>query len=189
MESHWNWQGDPQPELTVAAFSNCETVELFLNGKSLGARPASETTNGVFRWNVTFEPGKLKAVGLRNGRAVEQDFVTAGEAARVELHPDQTKLAADGGDVSQIELRLIDAQGVLVPNVDTWCSVQVSGAGRLLGLDNGDQLNMTALKSPSRRLNQGRALAIVQSLRHPGRILVTVTPDGLSETTLELQAE
>jgi len=183
IESHWNWQNDSRAELPVEAFSNCKSVELFLNGKSLGTKTS---TNGIFRWRVPFQPGEVKAVASQDGRQVQTRLITAGAPARLELIPDQTNLAADGRDVSQIELRLVDKRGVLVPNGAASCSVKVSGAGRLLGMDNGDQRDMTPLKEPSRKLNQGRAFLVVQSLRQAGPITVTVSAQGFPDAKLNL---
>ena len=188
MQSHWNWQTNSSAALSVDVFSNCKTVELFLNGKSLGAKSSANSTNGMFRWSVRFQPGELKAVGSRDGKTVQSRLVTAGEPARVELLPDKTKLAANGEDVSQIELRLVDKNGVLVPNGATLCDVRVEGAGKLLALDNGDQRDMTPLRQPSHKLNQGRAFMVVESLREAGPITVTVSAEGLPETKLKLRA-
>lgn len=184
--SHWNWQDDPRAELPLEVFSNCKSVELFLNGKSLGRKTAAEGTNDVFQWNVPFKAGELKAVGTLDGKTVETRLVTAGKPARIELIPDRTRLAANGQDAANVELRSVDAQGNLVPNGDALCSVQVTGAGRLIGLDNGDQRDMTSLTLPARKLNQGRALAVVESSRQPGAIELTVTAPGLPAAHLRL---
>jgi beta-galactosidase len=185
IESHWNWQNDARAELPVEAFSNCGSVELFLNGSSLGSKTS---TNGIFRWRVPFQPGELKAVGSQDGHKVDTRLRMAGPPARLELIPDQTDLVADGHDVSQIELRLVDKSGVLVPDGAALCSVKVTGAGKLLGLDNGNQRDMTALTQPTRKLNQGRAFLIVQSLRRAGAINVTVSVEGFPDAKLNLRA-
>jgi beta-galactosidase len=174
--------------LPVDVFSNCKTVELFLNGKSLGAKSSTESTNGMFRWSVPFQAGELKAVGSRDGKTVQTRLVTAGPPAGLELVPDKTKLVADGQDVAQIELRLVDEKGVLIPNGDSLCQVRVEGAGKLLALDNGDQRDMTPLGQPSRKLNQGRAFLVVESLRQRGTMTVTVSAEGLPEAKLKLRA-
>jgi beta-galactosidase len=189
LESHWNWQNDSRTELPVDVYSNCKTVELFLNGKSLGSKTATQSTNGIFRWSVPFKPGELKAVGTRDRQTVQSRLITAGAPARIELVPDKTNLAANGQDVSQIEMQLVDAHGVLVPNGSPLCSVQVNGCGKLLALDNGDQRDMTQLQQPSRKLNQSRAFLVVESLRQSGPITVTVTSEGLPETQLKLRAK
>jgi len=188
VQSHWNWQGDSREALPVDVYSNCKSVELLLNGKSLGAKTSAESANGVFRWIVPFQPGELKAVGSRDGKNVQARLVTAGPPARIEMVPDKTKLAANGEDVSQIELRLVDAKGVLVPNGATLCKVQVGGAGRLLSLDNGDQRDMTRLQEASRKLNQSRAFMVVESSHQAGPITVTVSAEGLPGVKLKLSA-
>jgi beta-galactosidase len=189
VENHWNWQGDSRPELPVDVYANCEAVELFLNGQSLGRKSAAEATNCVFSWTVPFKAGELKAVGTRAGQTVEHRLVTAGAPARVELVADRAQLAADGRDVAHVEVRLVDANGMLVPNADVLCTAKVTGVGRLLGLDNGDQRDMTGLKSPARRTRQGRALALVQTARKMGTIEIVVSAPGLPEARLSLRAE
>jgi beta-galactosidase len=188
-ETHWNWENDPRELLPLDAYSNCESVELFVNGESLGRKTAAEVTNAVFHWNVPFKPGELKAVGIRSGQTVEAQLLTAGKAARIELVADRTRLAGDGRDVAHVELRLVDEKGVLIPHGDAACSVRVTGAGRLLGLDNGDQRDMTSLTSPTHKLNQGRALAIVQSGRRAGSIELTVSAEGFPDSRLQLNVE
>ena len=188
-ESHWNWAEDPRTNLPVEVYSNCKEVELFLNGKCLGVKKAADAPDRILRWNVAFEPGELKAVGWGDGKTVEDRLATAGKPARMELAADRARLAANGEDAANIELRLADAKGVLVPNGDALCTVQVSGAGRLLALDNGNQSDSTPLRSPARQLNRGRARAIVQSLAHEsGAIFVRVTVPGLPEARLTLQS-
>jgi len=189
VENHWNWQEDSRPELPVDVYANCEAVELFLNGQSLGRKSAADARNCVFSWKVPFKAGELKAVGTRAGQTVENRLVTAGAPTRLELAAEPAQLAADGRDVAHVEVRLVDANGVLVPNADALCTAKVTGAGRLLGLDNGDQRDMSALRSPTRRTRQGRALALVQSARAAGTIELTVSAPGLPEARLSLRAE
>jgi beta-galactosidase len=188
MRSDWNWANDPRPELPVEVYSNCKTVELFLNGKSLGKKTLADAPDRIRRWHVHFEPGELKAVGTGSGKTVVYRLVTAGKPARLDLNSDQTHLTANGEDVAQIKIRLVDAGGVLVPNHDVVCSVQVTGAGRLLAMDNGNQEDMTPLTAHSRKLRNGRALAIIESERHSGPILVKVTSPSLPEAELKLRA-
>ncbi len=189
VENHWNWADDPRPDLPVEVYANCETVELFLNGQSLGRKSGTEFTNCIFPWRVSFKAGELKAVGMRAGETVEQRLLTAGAPARIELVADRARLHPDGRDVTHVEVRLVDAKGTLVPNADLVCTAQVRGAGRLLGLDNGDQRDMTALASPARRTQRGRALALVQSTRSAGSIELSVSAPGLPEARLSLGAE
>jgi beta-galactosidase len=188
LEAHWNWQGDARTTLPIVVYSNCREVELFLNGRSLGAHKAdSEST---FRWETAFEPGELKAVAkATDGRTVQDSLVTAGEMARIELLAEKNALIANGEDAVHVEIRALDAKGVLVPLAAVPCSITLSGAGTLAGLDNGDQSDMTRLTNPERKLHRGRALALVRSSRSTGTIKVTVRSPGLPEAQLNLRSE
>jgi hypothetical protein len=189
MRSDWNWTDDPRQDLPVEVYSNCKTVELFLNGKSLGTKSLADAPDRIRRWRVHFEPGELKAVGSGSGKDVVYRLVTAGKPARLDLIPDHVRLAANGEDAFQIEIRLVDAKGVLVQNHDAICSVEVSGTGHLLALDNGNQEDMMPLTAHQRKLHNGRALAIVQSGRQSGPIVVKVTAPGLPEAELRSPAD
>jgi hypothetical protein len=188
-ESHWNWAQDPRAQLPVEVYSNCKTVELFLNGQSLGLKNVANAPDGFLRWNVAFQPGELKAVGRTGDKTVEYRIATAGQPARIVLLPDHQNLAADGQDAANIEVRLVDAQGVLAPDGNALCSVQVSGPGRLLAVDSGNLSDPSPLTSHTRRLNHGRALAVVQTLPAAGAIEVTVTASGLPEAHLALRSQ
>lgn len=188
LEAHWNWGGDPRPSLPIVVYSNCREVELFLNGRSLGARKAD--AEGTFGWETPFEAGELKAVGrTADGQTVEDTLMTAGNTVRLELLADRKTLSANGEDSVQVEIRAVDAKGVLVPTAALPATVTVSVAGRLAGLDNGDQSDMTRLSDPTRKLHHGRALALVLSTRLQGPITVFVNSPGLPQTQLSLRSE
>jgi beta-galactosidase len=188
LEAHWNWQGDTRTNLPVFVYSNCRDVELFLNGRSLGTHQSDR--EGSFRWNTAFEPGELKAVGqMADGQTVQQSLFTAGNPVRLELLADSMKLSANGEDAAHVEIRALDAKGILVPTAALPCTFLVSGEGTLAGLDNGDQSDMTRLTSNERKLHHGRALALVRSARSPGQIRIAVGSPGLPVAKLTLQCE
>lgn len=185
-KNHWNWK--PGTQLTVECYCNCKSVELFLNGKSLGTKSPADAPNRIPQWDVVFEPGELKAV-VRNGggETVEYRLRTAGPPARIEIAPDKKQLTQDR-DVAHLELRLVDTNGVVVPDGNGLCTVEITGPARLRALDNGDQSDSTPLRSHSRRFNGGRALAIVQSLHDQlGPIEVTVATAGVPEARIKLR--
>src|SRR5262249_9659731 len=155
----------------------------------LGKKSPGESPSRICRWSVAFQPGKLKAVGTTsNGKKVEYTLVTAGKPARLELITDRTRLTAGREDVAHVEIRVVDKKGVLVPNDDVVCSVEASGAGRLLAVDNGNQSDTTPLSASSRALYHGRALAVVQSARDGGSIVLKVSAPGLPEAKLKLRS-
>jgi len=134
---HWNWAGKEGQEIRVDALSNCEEVELFLNGQSLGRQPMKR--NSKLSWQVKYAPGTLSAKGYNGGQLVaEQKVETTGAAAAVQLTPDRSAINADGADVSVVTVAIADAQGRVVPTAGNKISFTLEGAGKIIGVGNGD---------------------------------------------------
>ncbi|HZL79597.1 MAG TPA: DUF4982 domain-containing protein, partial [Candidatus Limnocylindrales bacterium] len=134
---HWNWAGKEGQEIRVDALSNCEEVELFLNGESLGKQTMKR--NSKLTWKVKYAPGTVSAKGFNGGKVVAEAKVeTTGEAASVQLTPDRSSIKADGEDVSVFTVSVTDAQGRVVPVAQNKINFAVEGAGKILGVGNGD---------------------------------------------------
>jgi beta-galactosidase len=134
---HWNWPGKEGQEIEVRALSNCEEVELFLNGHSLGKKAMPR--NSHLQWNVKYEPGVLNAKGYNGGQLVTESKVeTTGEPAAVQLTPDRSSIRADGQDLSLVTVSVTDAQGRVVPTADNLVHFALSGPGEIIGVGNGD---------------------------------------------------
>ncbi len=188
--SHWTFPNAVGRPFAVEAPSNCETVELVVNGLSYGRQRSADFNNGTPVWYVAYEPGVLQAIG-RNGDEVVATYSirTAGAPASLYLQPDRLQVLADGQDVSHIEVQLLDANGVLVPNSDRAITFEVQGAGRLIGVDNGDLRSEESYKSNVRRTVGGRCLAIVQATRLQGSIGVSAVASDLPLATIWLNAD
>jgi beta-galactosidase len=135
---HWNWPGKEGQEIRVDALSNCKQVELFLNGQSLGKQTMQP--NSHLTWNVKYAPGTLSAKGFdADGKVIAETKVeTTGEPAAVQLTPNRSTINADGEDVSVITVSVADAQGRIVPTAGNKISFAIEGAGKILGVGNGD---------------------------------------------------
>jgi beta-galactosidase len=134
---HWNWPGQEGVEIEVRALSNCEEVELFLNGQSLGRKTMER--NSHLAWMVKYAPGTLSAKGYNGGKAIAETKVeTTGAPAAVQLRPDRSTLNADGEDVSVFTVSATDAQGRVVPVAANSIHFELSGPGKILGVGNGD---------------------------------------------------
>jgi beta-galactosidase len=134
---HWNWPGREGQEMDVRALSNCEEVELFLNGRSLGKQTMKKDSE--LKWKVKYAPGTLSAKGYKNGQLVAETKVeTIGAPAAVQLTPDRSTLNADGEDVSMFTVAVTDAQGRVVPVAADLIHFELSGPGKILGVGNGD---------------------------------------------------
>ena len=207
---HWNWKGKEGECIPVLCYTNCDAVELFLNGKSLGvqgywfprsgmenkyanfparARALRTTADLHLAWTVPYQPGTLKAVGVRDGKVVsEVEIATAGEPAAIGLSADRSTIAADRRDVAHVKVRILDAQGRVVPDADSEVTFQIEGAGRIIGLDNGNPLSHEDFKGNRRKAFNGLCLAIVQSTARPGQIQLTATSPGLRSGSITITA-
>ena len=167
---HWNWPGKEGQNIDVWCYSNCKQVELFLNGQSLGRKPMPKYSH--LEWQVKYEPGTLSAKGFNDvGNVIAKTKVeTAGEPAAIVLEPDRTTLAADGSDISLVTVRIVDSQGRVVPVADNLVTFKVTGAGRLLGLGNGDPACHESDKGNQRSAFNGLCLAIIQASRSPVKL-------------------
>lgn len=208
---HWTWKGQEGKFLPVMCYTNCDTVELFLNGRSVGLkgyafpRPGMEqkygnypararvprTTNDLhLSWDVPYEPGTLKAVGMKDGKVVvEREVATAGDAARIALSVDRDAIRADRRDVAHVTVRILDAQGRFVPDADPEITIEVQGEGRLIAVDNGDPASHESFQSNRRKAFHGLALAVVQSTAKAGQIRISASAPGLQGAAVSIAAK
>lgn len=189
---HWTWPGKEGQSVAVWCYSNCDTVDLFLNGKLQPGIPHFLQFGASWPhlyWQVPYTPGILCAEGRVNGQVVcRQEIKTAGTPVSLRLLPDRTNLGADGEDLAFITASIHDDQGVPVPVANHPISVKVTGSGRLLGLSSGDPGSHESEKSGCIRAFNGLCLAIVQSAGPAGKIQVTASSPGLTSAAVTLQA-
>lgn len=180
---HWNWPGREGQEIDVWCHSNCERVELSLNGRSLGAKDMPR--NGHLEWKVKYAPGVLLAKGFKNGKVIAEEKVqTTGAPARISLSADRAAYRADGEDVAMVKVSILDDAGRLVPYADNQVTFVVSGNGMLLGTGNGDPASHESDKASHRRVFHGLCMAILQTNRTPGEIAIEATAPGLASARL-----
>ena len=175
---HWNWKGKEGVIIPVVAYSNCESVELFLNGKSLGEKEMKNKMDLV--WQVPYEPGVLVAKGKKGGRVLcTKEVVTAGNPAKIQLLADRKTIAADGQDVVHIEVNIQDKENNFVPNASNRIHFKVKGEAKIIAVDNGDPLNEESYSSNTRKAFNGKCLVILKSTRKAGKITFSAEADGL----------
>jgi beta-galactosidase len=134
---HWNWAGREGKGIDVRALSNCDEVELFLNGQSLGRQPVS--IGAEPRWTVPYAPGVISARGFNGGRPVADASVeTTGAPAAVRLTADRPAVDANGEDLAIFTVSIVDAKGRVVPDAGKMVSFDLEGPGRIIGVGNGD---------------------------------------------------
>lgn len=182
---HWNWKAGEEVDVW-AYYNGADEVELFLNGKSLGVQKKSSDRLHV-QWRVAFQPGTLKAVSRKNGKTVlTREIKTAGIPARILLLADRRKLGTND-DLSFVTVKVVDAQGNLVPDAANLINFTITGAGYLAGVDNGLQTSTESFKQPFRKAYNGLCLAIVGTKEKKGTIVLQARADGLVPSSIRLQ--
>ncbi|HEY7087103.1 MAG TPA: beta-galactosidase GalA [Tepidisphaeraceae bacterium] len=185
---HWNWRGKEGEAIDVRVFSNCERVELFLNGRSLGSQ--SIRRNSHAGWKVNYQAGTLEAHGYRDGRRITTSKVeTTGAGARIELSVDRSIIDAGGDDLAFITASAVDSSGRPVPTASNLIHFGVSGAAKILGVGNGDPSSHESDKARQRRLFSGLAMILVQSTERAGIINVTARSRGLKPARIQIRAK
>ncbi|MDO3410121.1 glycoside hydrolase family 2 TIM barrel-domain containing protein [Saccharibacillus sp. CPCC 101409] len=186
------WDFNDGQTIDVRVCSNAPRIELRLDGESLGFHDTdwASGTQPFGHWKLPYRAGRLTAIAYgEDGRIVAEDVRESfGDARRIVLRADRSSLGADGRDVIFVEIGAEDEHGRSVGNAANRVRVQVSGAGRLLGMDNGDSTDYDAYKGASRRLFSGKALAIVGATTEAGAITVSVSSPGLEGAELTLEA-
>lgn len=206
---HWNWEGRESQVIPVLCYTNCESVELFVNGKSYGEKRMEFPRQGNSKawnqydnpqiypttadlhlsWDVPYEPGTLKAVGKRDGKIVlTEELKTAGKPASVRLSVDHAKIKAHPEDVAHVTAEILDINGQIVPNAGNLIQFEIQGNARIIGIESGDMKDHENVKSPQRKAFNGLCLAIIQA-NNSGKIILKATSEGLTGSSVEIDAE
>lgn len=183
----WNW---PQhANVSVRCFTTCSEVQLLLNKRLIGTRRRADAYNGALNWNIPFEPGVLEAIGRDGDKTVcEFALKTADRPSRIELLPDSARLSADGQDIVHIEFRVVDADGVRVPDAENEVNFEVSGPAKIIGLENGNLDTTEPYGTEKRQAFRGRGLAILQSTRTAGKIILKARASHLASAVITLES-
>ena len=204
---HWNWEGLDGKIIPVLAYSNCDAVELFVNGKSFGEKrlefprqgnsgswnsyatpPVNPTTADLhLSWDVPYEQGTLKAVGKKNGQIVCTEIIeTTGKVVGLRLTGERSQLKNDNQDIVHVKVEVVDDKGRNVPVADNLVSYKIAGPAKLLGLENGNPTDPEPYKSGKRKLFNGLGLAIIQAGKIPGKVTLTASSEGMKDVSIEI---
>lgn len=168
---YWTHPGMEGTVIPVWVYTNCEEVELILNGRSFGCKKMTEDM--YLSWDIHYEPGTLIAVGYRNGeKMVVRSIETAHEPTVIRLSVDNANLLPDGRDVAQVSFEITDRNGNLVPSAENEVQLLHFGPAVLLGTENGDPLDQTPAKSALRKAFYGLGMGLYQSTFEVGDIEV-----------------
>ena len=192
---HWNLQGHEGDSIDIWVYSNCDEVELTVNGKKLGRKPMPR--NGHLSWKAVYRPGAVKAVGYKNGKKrLARTVETAGAPARISLVADRSAIRADNRDVAVCNIELQDKKKRFVPTACNDLTITVSGPVRILGVGNGDPAYQATERPGDANARiyrvkafNGLAQVLLQSTGEAGEATLTVVSENLPETSCVLKLQ
>ncbi len=185
---HWNWLNKVGDSIQVHCYTNCEEVELFLNGKSIGKKNAVRFEKLI--WELVYQPGKLEAIGYKAGKAVTKDIVETTEIpSQISLNSDVNTLKTDGCDVAIIRVAIKDEKGRVVPTADNLVKFSIEGPGKIIGTGNGNPSSHEPDKASQRMAFNGYCLVLVQSEKLAGKIRLKASSVDLKSTEIVINAE
>lgn len=188
---HWNWQGKIGETIDVWCNTNCESVELFLNGKSQGTHKVAKNSHA--EWKVIYEPGTLEVKGIRNGKTITDKVETTGIPVKLFISPDRTTIKSDGEDLCILTVTAVDDKGRDVPIADNSVLFKIVGNGKIIGVGNGNPSSHEADKLLDgkyfRKLFNGKCQVIVQSGTKAGNIIFKAMSNELKAAEIVIKTE
>lgn len=182
---HWTHPGKEGVEIPVVVYTNCESAELFLNNKSFGEK--SMTKERQIVWKVPYEKGTLRVVSKNNGQDVcVKEIRTAGVPYTMDLKINKPKLKPNKTAVARVEVSIIDSNGTVVPYADNLVHFQIDGPGKIIGVENGDILDLSPHKVNYRKAFNGKCLLLVQTIDKKGVIKIKAKSNNLRTVQSEI---
>lgn len=182
----WTPQNLDKHEENVEIYSNCDEVELFLNGKSLGSKPKN-ADDSPRNWKVGFEAGTIKAVGKNGGKAVaEFELKTAGKPARIVLSANKASITNDWNDVVFVTATVVDDKGVVVPNANDLIVFEAAGAGDIVAVDSADNADHDPFQAKQRKAFQGTCEALIKAKGTSGTISISARSGAIMSNKISI---
>jgi len=188
LSPHWNWAGQEGKMKRIFCNTNCDEVELIVNGKSIGRKKVQK--NSRLRWNVEYEPGFIEVRGYNKGKLVATDRRESIEnAVAIQLEPDRSVINADKKDVSLVTVKIIDAKDRIVPTANNEIILSISGDAKILGVCNGDPNCKIPENQTTFPTFNGLMMVFIQSGLSPGTITLKAESEGLKQANIAITAE
>ncbi len=174
----WNWEGNVGKPLQVSVYTRCEQVQLELNGKVIDKKNVSEKTKLTACFEVPYQPGKLVAIGFKNGKEItRQSLTTAGKPAQLKITAEQVRPGIN--DLVYFNIEILDENEILVPNAEIPVKFEIEGNAQLQAVANGNPTDMKSFQQPHVNTFRGKCQLIVRIKNDGGEISISATSEGL----------
>ena len=178
---NYSYEGQEGRPIMIQVYGGGDSVELFLNGKSLGVQPCGKETRFETQYNTVYEPGELIAVAYEGGVEIGRTSLkTSGKASKLALRAERYETLAF------INVDVLDKDGLLVADSRAPLSIHVTGTAELLAFGGVGALHKKGYELPQTTAGEGHALAILKMKKDGGKITVRISGDGIEEAVIEL---
>ena len=182
---HWNLSGREGEAVRVSVYTNCDSVELFQDGRSMGAQAVEPF--GHVEWRLIYNPGSVRAVGYKDGEpAAEETVETTGRPVALRLKLERGGVRADGQDVAIITCDCVDSEGRHVPDAAPLVRFNTNGLGYVAGTGS-DVSDHTPVTCPDRQMRAGLISVLVRAGEQAGMLRVYAEAEGLEPARLDIQ--
>jgi len=189
-EVECHWKGDEGETVRVACCTNCPEVDLLLNGESVGVKKREDFPGGTIYWDIPYQKGTLKAVGLRNGNiCCTHELKTAGEPSKLQLSSDSLTLMADKQDVAHVEVTILDQDNNLVYEAENQIDCYIEGPGEIIGMECSNPRSHQNYKETYRNAYRGKLLIYVRAADQPGTITLITSSVGLESSSVVINVK
>jgi beta-galactosidase len=185
----WTWPGSEGAPVTVEVYSDADEVELLVNGRCLGRKPAGERHRYRAEFEALYQPGELLAVAYTGGAETGRHRLrSAAGPLQLRAEADRHVINAGGGDLAYVTLTLTDPAGTCCTGSDRPVRLEVAGHGTLIGFGSAIPATEERFDAAERQTYDGRALAVLRPTG-PGTIRLTATAPDCEPAEIKITAE
>lgn len=185
----WNWNGYEGKPVKVEVYAAADEVELLINGQSVERKKVGETKKYITIFDTTYHAGKVEVIAYSDGKECGRDeILTASDEVVIAAKADRTQIPADGSDIAYIDICMQDASGILNPNADKAVSISLDGPGEIMGYGSADPESEDNYYDTVAKAYEGKLRAAVRGTGETGKIVVTLSADGLESVKVDVEA-
>lgn len=185
----WNWNGYEGKPVKVEVYAAADEVELLINGQRVERKKVGETKKYITIFDTTYHAGKVEVIAYSDGKECGRDeILTASDEVVIAAKADRTQIPADGSDIAYIDICMQDALGILNPNADKAVSISLDGPGEIMGYGSADPESEENYYDMVAKAYEGKLRAAVRGTGETGKIVVTLSADGLESVKVDVEA-
>jgi beta-galactosidase len=184
----WNWPGHENEMMNVYVYSSAKTIVMELNGEKIAEKNADGKENIIFRFEVPYKPGELKAIALNDGiELARKCLITTDEAFNIDLKPDREKITANRNDLVFIEVNLLDKDYLLVLHLDQMIHFSLAGEAEIIAVGNGNPAEMKSFQADSCKTFMGKCMVVLRPTGKSSEVMLDASADGLLSKSIRIK--